>query len=163
MKIAIHQPQYMPWVGYFHKMASVDVFVFLDDVQFKKNEWQHRNRIRNAQGWQWLSVPTSYKFPQRIHEVRVKSELEWEKKHLRSLEMCYGKARFFDEYIDAFRRYYLVKRETMSAVAIDSVCLLADLMGIQTRREVSSSYAFEGVSTGRLVSICRHFNADTYL
>jgi hypothetical protein len=83
MVLAIHQPQYMPWVGYFHKMASADLFVFLDDVQFKKNEWQHRNRIRNADGWQWLSVPNTYKLPQKITEVEVRTDQDWEAKHMR--------------------------------------------------------------------------------
>ncbi len=163
MVLAIHQPQYMPWVGYFHKMACADLFVLLDDVQFKKNEWQHRNRIRNAQGWQWLSVPNTYRYPQLITEVEVKCDQDWETKHLRSLEMCYGRARFFDEYIGRFREYYAVGRRTMDAVTIDSVKLLAGMLGITTPIEISSKHGFEGVSSERLVNICRHFGAETYL
>ena len=69
MIIAVHQPQYLPWLGYFDKMRRADVFCYLNDVQYKKNEWQNRNRIKNAQGWQWLTVPVLYKYPQMINEV----------------------------------------------------------------------------------------------
>ena len=69
MKIAIHQPQYLPWLGYFDKLDSADVFIFLDTVQFKKHEWQNRNRIRTKDGWQWLTVPIIDRFPEQIERV----------------------------------------------------------------------------------------------
>lgn len=163
MKLAIHQPQYMPWLGYFHKMAGADLFVFLDDAQFKKNEWQHRNRIRNPEGWQWLSVPNSYRFPQAINQVKVRNETGWQQKHLKSLEMCYGKSAYYSNYIDIFKNYYEKTRDTMDSVALDSVRLLAGIIGINTSLELSSQYRFEGKSTQRLIEICRHFSADTYL
>jgi len=57
MIVSVHQPQYMPWLGYFDKIDRSDLFVFLDTVQYKKNEFQNRNRIKNDKGWQWLTVP----------------------------------------------------------------------------------------------------------
>ena len=71
MRLAAHQPQYLPWLGYFHKMDGADLFVLLDTVQYKKNEWQNRNRIRTATGWQWLTVPVHHRFPMRLDEVRL--------------------------------------------------------------------------------------------
>ena len=82
MKLAVHQPHYMPGPGYFHTMASADLFVFLNDVQFEKNEWQNRNRIRNAKSWQWLSVPTTYKFPQKLNEVQERDQDSARRKHV---------------------------------------------------------------------------------
>ena len=163
MILAIHQPQYMPWLGYFHKMASADMFVLLDNVQYKKNEWQHRNRIRNSQGWQWLSVPTTHTFGQRINEVVVMQNGTWQKKHMRSLEMCYAKARYYAEYIHLFADYYSQKHATLDSVTVGSVKLLSGIMKIATPIEISSAYDFPGTSTERLVNICRHFGADTYL
>jgi len=162
MKIAIHQPQYMPWIGYFNKIAQSDVFVFLDDVQFKKNEWQHRNRIRNSQNWQWLSIPNSYSFPQLITEVKIINN-EWQKKHLRSLQICYGKAPFYKEYINKFEIFYSQSWDTIDRVSIDSTRLLLKILGINVQTEVSSNYEFMGASSERLVNICKHFSADTYL
>ncbi|MDD5674538.1 MAG: WbqC family protein [Chitinivibrionales bacterium] len=163
MKIAIHQPQYMPWSGYFHKMASCDLFVFLDDVQFKKNEWQNRNRIRNAQGWQWLSVPTSYKFPQCINQVQISYEKEWRTNHLKSLEMCYSSAPGFKLYHSDVINFYGNGWATIDECNIASVNLLMKLLGISTPVERTSSYKFGHSATERLIEICRYFKADTYL
>jgi hypothetical protein len=77
--VAVHQPQYLPWLGYFDKIRRADVFCFLDNVQYKKNDWQNRNRIKTAQGWQWLTVPVHYRFPQKITEVTINSSVKWEK------------------------------------------------------------------------------------
>jgi hypothetical protein len=163
MKIAIHQPQYMAWVGYFHKMASADLFVLLDDVQFKKNEWQHRNRIRNKDGWQWLSVPNSYKFPQIIREVGVREETNWRENHQRSIETCCGRAPFFKKYAEAFAGYFSKPYQTIDTATIESVKLIAQCLHIKTPVSISSQIGFEGTSTERLVNICKYFKADTYL
>lgn len=163
MKIAIHQPQYMPWLGYFHKMASVDLFILLDDVQFKKNEWQHRNRIRNSRGWQWLSVPTTYKFPQKVNEVAIDNAQEWRKSHQLSLATCYGKSRFGKALMPHFERFFEMPFTTIDLLNKESIRLLAGIMGIATPVVCSSESPFEGVSTERLVAICRHYEAETYL
>ena len=163
MKIAIHQPQYMPWSGYLHKMASVDLFIFLDDVQFKKNEWQHRNRIRNAQGWQWLSVPNHYRFPERINEVEIERGSGWKEQHMKSITACYGKAPWFSEFQERTSEFFNEEHSTLDTLNISSVNLCASFIGITTPVDRSSKYLFEGVSTERLVSMCKHFGADTYL
>jgi hypothetical protein len=163
MRLAIHQPQYMPWLGYFHKMASADIFVLLNNVQFKKNEWQNRNRIRNATSWQWLTVPTTYQFPQKINEVQVDFTQNWQKKHLHSLDASYGKTPFYNDYIPLFAEFFCAPASKIDRINIDSVRLLAGAMGIQTETFISSDYRFKGESTERLVNICRHFKADTYL
>jgi hypothetical protein len=163
MRLAIHQPQYMPWTGYFHKMASVDCFIFLNDVQFKKNEWQHRNRIRNANGSQWLSVPTTYKFPQKINEVQVDFGQNWQKSHLHSLEASYGKTPFYKQYIPLFAELFCVPCSTIDRINMDSAKLIAGIMGITTEIFKTSDYEFKGESTERLVEICGHFRAKTYL
>lgn len=163
MIVAIHQPQYMAWSGYFHKIARADLFVVLDDVQFKKNEWQHRNRIRTSQGWQWLSVPNRYRFPQKINEVAVNNEIDWRAKHRHSLEAAYGKAPFFDEYWRDFESFYSESWNDLASLNIASVKLLCRFLGIATAIETSSCHGFDGTSTERLVNICRYFKADMYL
>jgi hypothetical protein len=163
MIVAIHQPQYMAWSGYFHKIARADLFVVLDDVQFKKNEWQHRNRIRTSQGWQWLSVPNRYRFPQKINEVAVNNEIDWRAKHRHSLEAAYGKAPFFGEYRQDFESFYSESWNDLASLNIASVKLLCRLLGIATAIETSSCHGFDGASTERLVNICRYFKADMYL
>ncbi|TLY18156.1 MAG: WbqC family protein [Nitrospirae bacterium] len=99
MRVTIHQPQFMPWLGYLDKIDRADLFVVLDSVQFKKNEWQNRNRIRTAQGWQWITVPVLHKFGQRLDEVRINQQRDWQSRHLRALEIHYGRAPYRDQYL----------------------------------------------------------------
>ena len=74
MIVSIHQPQYLPWLGYFHKAYEADVFIILDTVQFKKNDWQNRNRIQTSQEEQWLSVPVLHDFGQKILDVKINNQ-----------------------------------------------------------------------------------------
>jgi len=102
MIVAIHQPQYLPWLGYFDKMNRADAFVLLDTVQFKKNEFQNRNQIKGPGGPQWLTVPVLQKLGQDIKDVRINTTVTWRKKHLAALNSCYGRAPFYGDYRDAF-------------------------------------------------------------
>ena len=97
MIVSIHQPQYLPWLGYFDKIERSDAFVFLDNVQFKKNEWQNRNKVKTDQRWQWLTIPVIHKFGQKINEVKINNTVRWGKKHLTALLNHYSKAPFFKE------------------------------------------------------------------
>ena len=77
MKIAIHQPHYLPWLGYFAKWAAADLFIFLDTVQYEKNGWQNRNRIKTREGPRWLTVPVRAKLGTPIRDVLVDSSQSW--------------------------------------------------------------------------------------
>ena len=74
MRLSCHQPQYLPWLGYFDKINKSDIFVFLDDVQYKKREFQNRNKIRNSTGEEWLTVPviSKDKYAQKLNEVKIR-------------------------------------------------------------------------------------------
>ncbi len=164
MIAAIHQPQFIPWLGYFDKMDSSDVFVFLDNVQYKKNEYQNRNRLRTSGGWQWLTVPTRYKFPQKINEVQVNNSADWRKKHMQSLRTNYGGSLYYDNYIGHFTGVYQSEWELLSQLSIESVILLKELLGIKT--EVAIASEMSGLSdepNQRLIDICKKVGADTYL
>ena len=86
MKVAIHQPQYLPWLGYLAKWAAADVFVFLDTVQYEKNGWQNRNRIRTADGAHWLTVPVHAHLGTPIGAVSIDTTQPWRSRHLRAIE-----------------------------------------------------------------------------
>ena len=165
MKCAIHQPQYMPWLGYFDKMAHVDVFVLLDDVQFKKNEWQNRNRIRTSSGsgWQWLTVPVLHEFGQAISEVKLNSVIDWKSQHIRALETNYGRADRFKQYWPVLRPLYEQDWQSLGELNIACVRLLADILGIKTPVVMASTLALTSTKTQRLIDICRAVNCDEYL
>jgi hypothetical protein len=165
MICAIHQPQYLPWLGYFDKIVQADIFVILDDVQFKKNEWQNRNRIRTASpdGWQWLTVPVHHRFGQRINEVRLNAAVDWQAQHLRALELNYKRAPFFAEIMTRLSPLYTHPWEDLGTLNTACVRALAAMMDITTPLVLASAMGITTERTQRLVDICHALNADTYL
>jgi len=164
MIVGIHQPQYLPWIGYFHKMLNADVFCYLDNVQYKKNEWQNRNRIKTSRGWQWLTVPVKYRFPQKINEVRVNNSMEWGRKHLQALITNYGKAPYFSDLIGFFEETYQCKWISLSDLNLHVTEFIRGQLGLANKPTVLASRLNLGNDpTGRLIDICRALGADTYL
>ena len=161
--LAAHQPQYLPWLGFFDKLARADVFVLLDNVQFKKNEWQNRNRIKTAAGWQWITVPVKHKFPQTIAEVGVNEAAPWRRKHRAALEANYGKAPYFD----AIHRPIadLLDREWshLAPLNLELIRSLASALGIETPTVLGSEVRAREDPTLRLVDLCLELGADVYL
>ena len=164
MIVAVHQPQYLPWIGYFDKMRRADVFCYLNDVQYKKNEWQNRNRIKTAQDWQWLTVPVRYHFPEKISEVRINNTTQWSKKHLQALKTNYSRAPYFKEYIPIFEDTFSRDWELISELNIHLIELLKDALQMQEKKTIiSSELTLREEPTDRLIDICKALGADTYL
>lgn len=176
MIAAIHQPQFIPWLGYFDKIDHADIFIFLDNVQYKKNEYQNRNKIKTAKGWQWLTIPVLYKFPQKINEVRINNREDWKKKHLHTIITNYSKARYFGEYFKYLEELYSKEWEFISDINIEVIRQLAEFLGIKKNFIIASELiplnppllkgeegGFCDDPTERLIDICRLIGADTYL
>ncbi len=165
MTCSIHQPQYLPWLGYFDKMARSDVFVLLDNVQFKKNEWQNRNRIRTANdpGWQWLTVPVLHDHGQAIHEVTFNPSVDWRRQHRTALESSYSRAPYFKEYWPRLRGLYETEHASLSDLNVAGVRVLAEMLGIKTKIVLASALPVTSEKTRRLIDICRAVGADTYI
>src|SRR3989338_6081487 len=101
MLITGHQPNYIPYAGFFHKIVQAEAFVIVDNVQFVKRGpfgWIHRNKIRTQSGWDWLTVPviTKGKFSQKINETIIDNKMPWRRKHWKTIEFNYRKAPHFD-------------------------------------------------------------------
>jgi len=163
MILAVHQPQYMPWLGYFDKIDQADLFVLLDNVQFKKNEWQNRNRIKTAGGWQWITVPVLFKFPEKISEVRINNKVDWPRKHLNSLIVNYSKAPYFSQYRDFFEDVYKKKWERIVDINIHLIKHLSNILGIKTKMIKASQLSLYDEQNERLIGLCKELEADTYL
>src|SRR5437016_6290091 len=109
MIVSINQPAYLPWLGYFHRIAAADVHIVLDHVQFEKNSFTNRNKIRTRDSWSWLTVPvrTAGKFGQLpINEIEIVNEKKWAIKHWQTLRFSYAKAPFFVEHATFFESVY---------------------------------------------------------
>ena len=164
MIVSVHQPQYLPWLGYFDKIARADVFVLLDNVQFKKNEWQNRNRIKTPQGAQWVTVPVGYRFPQRIDEVTINNREHWQNKQKQAILTNYRKAPYWTILEGFFEELFSRDWPMIAELNIFVVKRLAEILGIATPLHVASDLPpLPENPDERLVAITRHFGADTYL
>jgi hypothetical protein len=166
VKIAISQPGYLPWGGFFDLVDQVDQFVLLDDAQFVKQSWDQRNRVKSSTGLQWLTVPVIFRgrLGQPLCEVEIREPEFWQK-HLRSIEVNYGKARYFGDYFPRLKE--ILERCGPGQKLIDlNVALvqwLAVELAVQTPLVRSSTLGVEGKRSGRLVSMCKRLGATDYL
>ncbi|HEX8949593.1 MAG TPA: WbqC family protein [Dissulfurispiraceae bacterium] len=165
VRIGILQPGYLPWLGFFEQVYRSDVFVIYDDVQYDKEGWRNRNRIKSANGIQWLTVPVHVKFKDRplVHEVRIDNKTNWRKKHLLSLKTSYAKAPFFANYIGVFEEAYSMEWERLADLDMHFIMKLLGLLGMGGKKIVrSSALGVSGDRFERLVSICKMFRADVF-
>ena len=165
MILSVHQPQYIPWLGYFDKIDKSDYFVFLDQVQYKPREYQNRNRIRTKNGWLWLTVPVKSKGlgRQRICDVKIDNDTNWQNKHLQSLKSCYSKAPFFKEYYSFFESVYSAKWEQLTELNIHIIKYLLKELNIETPFYHESEIGTCSKATDRIIEICKKLKADVYL
>lgn len=163
MRVTIHQPQFLPWLGYLDKIDRADLFIALDTVQFKKNEWQNRNRIRTSDGWQWLTVPVLHRFGQTVADVRINETVNWRMQHLRALEMHYAKAPFRDRYLPDMRALYKESWEHLCELNMAVLRWLLASYGINTPVRMASEWDARVDPTERLIDLCRAVGADGYL
>jgi hypothetical protein len=163
MKVAIHQPQFLPWLGYLDKIDRADLFVVLDSVQFKKNEWQNRNRIRTAKGWQWVTVPVLHDFGQKIRDVRINQKTDWKARHLKAIEMHYARAPHREVGLTGLRDIYAQSWERLADLNLAVIKWLLEAFGITTPMRLSSDMTLREEPTERLIDICRTVGATCYL
>jgi hypothetical protein len=165
MRIGILQPGYLPWLGFFEQIHKSDVFVIYDDVQYDKDGWRNRNRIKTANGIQLLTVPVLLKFEQHplIKNVMIDSTANWRKKHLSTIRQSYSKAPFFKKYEGIFEDAYSRSWDRLVDIDMHLILKLAESLGIDTNKIVrSSSLNFTGDRIERLINICSHLGADTF-
>lgn len=174
MIVACHQPNYLPWLGYFYKLKQADIFVVLDTVQFPMGRsWVNRNRIKTPSGQLWLSVPVRKKGLglQLIQDVEIDNSQNWSKKHLLSMKHFYKKAPYFYDYIDYFNQVYKMEWKKILDLNLELLKQIAKWLKIETKI-VRSSELFVGCretacrvlrGSELLSQICKLLGADTYI
>jgi hypothetical protein len=165
MIVSAHQPQYIPWLGYFDKIAKSDRFVFLDNVQYKEREFQNRNKIRTKDGSIWLTVPVISKGEgrQNIRDVKIDNELAWQRKHLGSLRSAYASANFFNDYYPFFEEILARDWIFLKDLNIEIIRFILKELSISTPIAFESELKVITASSQRIVDICKNLEADTYL
>ncbi|WP_448189523.1 WbqC family protein [Azospirillum sp. sgz301742] len=163
MKVAVHQPNYIPWLGYFAKLASVDIFVFLDDVQLPQGRsYVHRTKVHSPSGGAWLSAPIRREERQLIKDVQFAEE-DWRRRHQATLFHTYRKAPFFDAVMPLVEAIYAFGADSLAGFNRNAVVLLAEFLGLTCRFELSSDFAVAASSDDRLIELVRMVGGDTYI
>lgn len=163
MKVAIHQPNYLPWMGYIDKISKVDIMVFLDDVQYSNEGGHNRNLIKTSNGMQFLTVPVEQHLGDKINQVKTKDELPWKKKHLKSIEMNYRRSPYFDEVYPIMETLLNQSYDNIAQMNAFIIMRWCSLFGIEAEFKWASDFPLESVREEKVIDICCLLNADCYL
>lgn len=161
----ILQSSYLPWKGYFDLIAQADEFILFDDAQYTRRDWRNRNRIKTANGVQWLTIPVQVKgrFKQKINEVCV-VDPGWAPTHWHRLLQAYGHAPFFSMYRDRFESAYRgLETCKLSSINRRFIELICNILSIKTRISCSMDYRLLDGQTERLIGLCRSVGANRYI
>jgi hypothetical protein len=165
MIVGIHQPNYLPWLGFFNKMARSDVFVLFDDVQLVRGKsFMVRNRIKTANGVQWLTVPVQGKSDLVLIKDAVLLQTgKWQQKHWKSIQLSYRKAPFFARYEEKFSQIYQSQVERLCDLNIALIKLIREIMQIKTELVLSSELNIEAKGEEKILAIVKKFKGDRYI
>lgn len=163
MKVAVLQSSYLPWKGYFDLIHDSDLFIFYDDIQFTKNDWRNRNKIKTSKGLMWLSVPVGSKIHRNIDQVEIQ-EHSWQRKHYSSIKQNYTKATYFKIYKDWLEYLYL-EREWISLSELNQFIMKTiarDFLHLKTQFRNSTEFNLEGQKGDRLLDLLTKVKCKEY-
>lgn len=165
MRLVCLQPGYLPWLGVWSKMNWCDTFILLDSVQYDKNSWRNRNRIKTAQGAQWLTVPIRTKGQHHplIMDALIDNSVNWKRDHLKSIAQNYSKAPYFNDYIDIFQDLYSKDWKKLVELDVSFIMVLKSILGIKAKLGVSSDMDLEGGKVTRLIDMCLKLGATEFM
>ncbi len=166
MIVSINQPAYLPWLGYFQRIAASDLHIVLDHVQFEKNSFTNRNKVRTKEGSCWLTVPlkTKGKFGSLfINKLEIAQDTSWEEKHWATLRMNYSRAPYFAEHAPFFEKIYQSRHSWLNPLMRELTAYFLKASGITTPILFSSEMNVEGTKDELVLNLCRSAGATVYL
>ena len=166
MIVSVNQPAYLPWLGYFHRIAASDAHVVLDHVQLEKNSVTNRNKVRTAEGWCWLTVPlkTKGRFGNlAIRSVEIDNSTDWRARHWKTLRQTYGHAPYFADHAAYFEGVYARDWALLADLLRDMTAYLLRALGITTPLLFSSDMSPRGAKDEVVLDLCGKAHADLYL
>ena len=163
MKIAIHQANYFPYPGFFHKINQADVFVIQDDIKFV-NKITNRNKIISSSGYTWINVPIKKGHKSLpIMDVKINNEILWGKINLKKICAGYSKAKFFHLYKDYFENLYTKEWNSIFDLNFETIKQVLSWLDIKVEIVIESELHVSGQPTERLVKVCKKLGANTYI
>ena len=166
-RIAIHQPNFLPWLGYFHKISLVDCFVFFDDVQFPRGKtFGNRVKIKTNSGESWITIPVLSKgeLPD-FNTILINNTIPWQRKILKTIELAYSKTAFFDRYRESFSEVFLVHYDRLIDLNVALIRYMSGQAGMKTTFRFSSEmHLNENISAeDKILTILRNLNGTVYV
>lgn len=163
-KIAILQSNYIPWKGYFDIIKKVDEFIFYDDVQYTKNDWRNRNKIKTPNGPAWITIPVRQEsLNQKISETKV-SQDNWAEKHWKTISLNYCRTPFFNVYKGRLEQFYgEIKTPYLSEINRTAIALMNSFLQIDTKLSLSTDYKLIEGKNERLVDLILQAGGTHYL
>lgn len=162
-KLAILQSNYIPWKGYFDLISYVDEFIIYDDMQFTKNDWRNRNKIKTPQGLNWITIPVGSDNNRRIRDV-IFINNDWRLKHCKTLEANYRKSPFFEEIFSFIKPIIIDENlNSLTELNVSLIKSICSYLGILTPITYCWDYGLIEGKTERLVDLCEKSKADVYV
>lgn len=159
----IHQPDFMPYLGFFQRLLQCDLFIVLDHVQFSKGGWHNRDKIKTPQGAKWITIPVHIKGKPNINQVLLKQDTDWREEHLKKIKRCYAGTEAFDRIYNELCEVYELQCDRMVDFNMHVLEWLFNKFDIIVPIVFSSSLNPNGRSNDMLVDVLKKAGAVTYL
>jgi len=166
MIITIHQPEHLIWLGLIDKISQADIFVVLDTVQFRKNYFQNRNKIRTQNGWTWLTVPIKkHPLKTKIKDIEISYKQNWTERYLGLIKDNYKKSRYFDRYFPGLEKIILKKYQYLSDLNLELIKFILKHFNVKTKIIKAFDLKLPETKSGsdKILEICKKLSADIYL
>ena len=160
--IAIHQPNYLPWLGYFYKIYQSDVFVFLDDVQYSNKGMHNYTYLKTSNGPYRLKYPVNQKFGDTINQVTSKDQINWKKNHLDTIAVNYKRAPHFEEIFEDYKNILGQHYKDIVELNTSFIKFFANKLGITTQFVRSSELNIASSRTEKIIDICKALAGNIY-
>ena len=163
MKVAIHQPNFFPYPGFFHKLTLADTFVIMDNTQYDK-KFTNRNKIVIPKGWTWIQVPINknHKFSPN-KSVEINNEISWKNEHWNKIVQNYNKTRFFEDFEEKLREIVFQKWEKISDMNIAFIKQILEILEIDTKIIRSSELGVTEKGVKKIIGLVKAAEGDEYL
>ena len=164
MKVTAHQPEFMSYLGYYDKVCKADKLIVLDSVAYRKNYFQNRNQILGKDGKKWITIPVEkYSLGTPINQIKIRHDLNWQKKMISTIRQAYSKANFFDQYYPEIEQLLLHKDEYLWQYNIRFLEFFLNALDIQVERVMSSSLDLQKSKDEMVLELCIKSKADLYI
>lgn len=165
MRLTIHQPEFLPWLGFLHKISLADTVVILDDIQYRHQYFQNRNKIRTKDGWTWLIIPVMHQALDewQINKVEIDEKNRWRRKIIGSIEVNYSKCPFFTEYWPELKEIFNKDYNRLIDLNMEIIRYFFRVFGMERKILFSSEFGLSSKKGELVFDICKTTGATTYI